>query len=99
MNYTATCHADPRNEQLNGADHGEVNPVGVVAAALWAVGLIAGIVALATGHGAAATVILSFAVMAPWVGLAWVSRSQPLAARSGPVRSLSGGRELQLTAH
>jgi hypothetical protein len=49
---------------------------GVVAAAVWAVGLVVGVLALVTGHAGAAVVALLLAVVAPWFGLAWVSRSQ-----------------------
>jgi hypothetical protein len=49
---------------------------GLVAAAVWAVGLAVGVLALVTGHVGAAVVALLVAVVAPWFGLAWVSRSQ-----------------------
>jgi hypothetical protein len=49
---------------------------GRVAAAVWAVGLVVGVLALATGHAGAAVVALLPAVAAPWGGLAWISRSQ-----------------------
>ncbi len=49
---------------------------GLVAAAVWAVGLAVGVLALVTGHVGAAVVALLLAVVAPWFGLACVSRSQ-----------------------
>ena len=49
---------------------------GLVAAALWAVGLMAGVVALVSGHAAVAVAALIVAVAAPWFGLAWVTRSR-----------------------
>lgn len=50
--------------------------VGRVAASIWVVGLVFGVLALVTGHAGAAIVALLLAVVAPWVGLAFVSRSQ-----------------------
>jgi hypothetical protein len=49
---------------------------GLVAAAVWVVGLAVGVLALVTGHAGVAVVALLLAVVAPWFGLAWVSRSQ-----------------------
>jgi hypothetical protein len=49
---------------------------GAVAAATWAVGLVVGVLAIATGHAVLAIATLVLAVAAPWVGLAWVSRSR-----------------------
>ncbi|OBK31085.1 hypothetical protein A5634_14710 [Mycobacterium asiaticum] len=49
---------------------------GSVAAATWTVGLIIGLIALATGHELLAGVSLVLAIMSPWFGLAWVSHSQ-----------------------
>ncbi|HTY34336.1 hypothetical protein [Mycobacterium sp.] len=49
---------------------------GRVAAALWAFGVVAGVLALLTGHAALAIMGLALAVAAPWCGLAWVSHSQ-----------------------
>jgi hypothetical protein len=49
---------------------------GLVAAAIWAVGLAVGVLALVIGHPGAAIVALLAAVAAPWFGLASVSRSQ-----------------------
>ncbi|GAB3007992.1 hypothetical protein [Mycobacterium bourgelatii] len=79
MSYTATsCE---RSALFTGADDNGVRLPGLIAAVTWAVGLVAGMISLATGHGAVAIVILTLAVMSPWVGLAWVSRSRPT---SGP---------------
>jgi hypothetical protein len=100
MNDTAVSHDAGRDAQFTvcaGNDSG-VSVPGVIAAVIWAVGLVAGLIALATGHGVLATVVLSFAVMSPWVGLAWVSRSQPISRLSEPAEALSGHRELQFTA-
>jgi len=49
---------------------------GLMAAAIWAVGLAVGVVALVTGHAGTAVVALLLAVAAPWFGLASVSRGQ-----------------------
>jgi hypothetical protein len=48
----------------------------LVAAAVWAVGLVVGVLALLAGHAGAAVVALILAVGAPWFGLAWVSHGQ-----------------------
>ncbi|ORB87485.1 hypothetical protein B1987_12700 [Mycobacterium kansasii] len=52
-----------------------VNVPGLVAAVVWATGLLLGLVLLTTGHSVVAAAILVVAVMAPWIGLA-VSRSR-----------------------
>jgi hypothetical protein len=49
---------------------------GMMAAAIWVVGLVVGVVAIATGHAGLAILALALAVTAPWVGLAWVSHSR-----------------------
>ncbi len=49
---------------------------GRVAAALWALGVLAGVLALLTGHAGLAIAGLLLAVAAPWFGLAWVSHSR-----------------------
>ncbi|OBI84069.1 hypothetical protein [Mycobacterium sp. 1245805.9] len=49
---------------------------GLVAAAVWAVGLAVGVLALVAGHPGVAVLALFLAVVAPWFGLAFVSRSQ-----------------------
>jgi hypothetical protein len=49
---------------------------GLVAAAIWVVGLVIGVAAFATGHTWIALVALVAAVLAPWFGLAWVSHTQ-----------------------
>ncbi|BDB45449.1 MULTISPECIES: hypothetical protein [Mycobacterium] len=49
---------------------------GLAAAGVWAVGLIVGVVALLTGHLLVAGVALVLAIMAPWFGMAWVSRGR-----------------------
>lgn len=49
---------------------------GVAAAAVWVLGLLAGLVALATGHELMAGVALVAAIMSPWFGMAWASRTQ-----------------------
>lgn len=71
--------------ETSSALHGATGPraqfsgPGLVAASLWALGLLVGLCALATGHALVAIVALILAVAAPWFGLAWVSRSQPRA--------------------
>ncbi len=66
---------------------------GRVAAAVWALGVLAGVLALLTGHAGLAIAGLVLAVAAPWVGLAWVSHSHrradgsAWAAGSAPVIS------------
>lgn len=70
MNHTASGLTTSESDQ-SGA-----SLPGLVAAAIWAVGLMAGLVALATGHAAVAAVCLVLAAMSPWLGLAWVSHSQ-----------------------
>jgi hypothetical protein len=54
---------------------------GVVAAAIWAVGLVVGVLAMVTGHAGLAIVALVLAVAAPWLGLAWVSHHRRRAYR------------------
>ncbi|AGZ51062.1 hypothetical protein NIIDMKKI_00690 [Mycobacterium kansasii] len=66
------------------------NVPGLVAAGLWAVGLVAGLVLLATGHEVVAAVILVVAVMSPWFGLA-VSRSRIPASGSGEPETMPNG--------
>lgn len=66
------------------------NVPGLVAAGIWAVGLVAGLVLLATGHEVVAAVILVVAVMSPWFGLA-VSRSRIPAYGSGEPQTMPNG--------
>lgn len=67
---------------------------GRVAAALWALGVLAGVLALLTGHAGLAIAGLVLAVAAPWFGLAWVShsrrRTNGSAWPAGPAMSLRG---------
>lgn len=58
---------------------------GLIAAAVWVVGLAVGAIALAVGQPTMAAVALVLAVAAPWFGLVWVSRSRRVALRSRPV--------------
>lgn len=58
------------------SDERTVSVPGVVAAAIWAVGLAIGLAAMAAGHELLAGVSLVLAIMSPWVGLAWVARNQ-----------------------
>ncbi|CAM4113433.1 hypothetical protein MB901379_04583 [Mycobacterium basiliense] len=51
---------------------------GMIVAATWALGLLIGLVGLATGHASVAVAALVLAVISPWIGLVWKSR--------GPVR-------------
>ncbi|UGT91740.1 hypothetical protein [Mycobacterium ostraviense] len=66
------------------------NVSGLVAAGVWAVGLVAGLVLLATGHEVVAAMILVAAVMSPWFGLA-VSRSRIPASGSGAPETMPNG--------
>lgn len=79
MQYTASGIAASESDQT------VVSIPGLVAAAAWAVGLIVGLVALAIGHVALAGVSLVLAIMAPWIGLAWVSHNQRRVATAGPI--------------
>lgn len=53
-----------------------VSVPGVIAASVWAIGLLIGLIALGTGHDLVAVPALSLAIMSPWFGLAWVARAQ-----------------------
>jgi hypothetical protein len=55
---------------------------GRVAAALWALGVLAGVLALPTGHAGLAIAGLVLAVASPWFGLAWVSHNHRQADES-----------------
>ncbi|MCV7079629.1 hypothetical protein H7I94_31530 [Mycobacterium szulgai] len=70
MHYTANGVAAGESDQSG------VSIPGLIAAGVWAIGLVVGLIALATGHAAVAGVSLVLAVMSPWFGLAWVSHSQ-----------------------
>jgi hypothetical protein len=48
-----------------------------VAAAVWAVGLVVGLIAFANGYLMVAAATLLLAVTAPWFGLAALLRSKP----------------------
>ncbi|ORB69122.1 hypothetical protein BST45_10790 [Mycobacterium shinjukuense] len=77
-----TIAPDPA-AQPTASEHGFRVP-GVVAAATWALGLAAGLIALATGHTAVAIGALSGAIMSPWIGLAWMSHGQRQVVDSEP---------------
>lgn len=62
-----------RSDPAEGTTSSDFNPVGIAVAAIWAIGLVVGIVALATGHIGVALMTLSIAVAAPFLGLAWTS--------------------------
>lgn len=66
-------------ENVNRSD---VNVVGVAFAVIWAIGLVLGIIALATGQLGPALIALLTAVVAPFFGLAWTrfSGSFPVSA-------------------
>lgn len=100
MNDTATRDDVQRDAHFasSAANQSGVSVPGVIAAAIWAVGLVAAVIALATGHGAVATVILLVAVMSPWLGLAWVSRGRSGDWQSQGSAAPSDCRELQFTA-
>jgi hypothetical protein len=54
----------------------EFSVPGLVAAAIWALGLVIGVLALVNGNAGVAVAALVMAVAAPWFGLAWISHSQ-----------------------
>jgi hypothetical protein len=54
----------------------EFSVPGLVAAAIWALGLVIGVLALVNGNAGVAIVALVIAVAAPWFGLAWISHCQ-----------------------
>ncbi|MBW0018445.1 MAG: hypothetical protein JO236_12995 [Mycobacterium sp.] len=74
---TGSAHVNriPYGDKVNGGDEGVSIP-GVVAALAWAVALVAGLLALAAGRFLLGTAALTFAVSAPWFGLALVSRAR-----------------------
>jgi hypothetical protein len=45
--------------------------LGLVVAAVWLVGLVLGVSALVVGHPVVAAVAVVFALVAPWLALAW----------------------------
>jgi hypothetical protein len=51
-----------------------INLPGLAAAAVWALAFVVGLVALAAGYFMPATIALGLSVVAPWLGLAWVTR-------------------------
>lgn len=59
------------DRSADNSNSNDFNVVGIAVAAIWAIGLLAGIVALTTGHLGVALVALSIAVVAPLFGLAW----------------------------
>ncbi|BBZ46979.1 hypothetical protein MPRM_42600 [Mycobacterium parmense] len=56
---------------------------GVVAAAVWAIGVVVGLVALTAGHPGVALAALVVGVAAPCVGVAWLLREEA-ATQPGP---------------
>ncbi|WP_373456607.1 hypothetical protein, partial [Mycobacterium tuberculosis] len=69
MVYTgsdAGDHASAPQPSGSGSVPASVNVPGLVVAAVWAVGLVAGLVALTIGHLAVAAAALVVAVLAPW---------------------------------
>jgi len=69
---THALRSDRPAENTNSTD---LNAVGVVVAAIWVIGLMVGIVALATGHLGVASTALLIAVLTPLFGLAWTHHS------------------------
>lgn len=70
----ATMVTQPlRSDPVENTASSDFNPVGIAVAAIWAIGLVLGIIALATGHLGVALMALSIAVVAPFFGLAWTS--------------------------
>ncbi|CLY51018.1 cytochrome P450 [Mycobacterium tuberculosis] len=77
MVYTgsdAGDHASAPQPSGSGSVPASVNVPGLVVAAVWAVGLVAGLVALTIGHLAVAAAALVVAVMAPWCRVGPISR-------------------------
>lgn len=72
----ATIVTQPlRSDPAENTTSGDFNLVGIAVAATWAIGLVVGIAALATGHLGVALTALSIAVVAPFAGLALTSLS------------------------
>ena len=67
--------------------------LGLAAAAVWLVGLVPGVSALAAGHPVVAAVSVVLALVAPWLGLAW-----NLHARADDVQLPVAGGGVPLTA-
>lgn len=65
--------AEPVFRVLHGHDF---RVSGLVVAAIWAVGLAIGVIALVTGHIGAAIAALGVAASGPWLGLAWAAHAQ-----------------------
>lgn len=79
MVYTgsdAGDHASAPQPSGSGSVPASVNVPGLVVAAVWAVGLVAGLVALTIGHLAVAAAALVVAVMAPWCRVAYIAHGQ-----------------------
>ena len=74
-----------------------VNVSGLVAAGVWAVGLIAGLAFLLAGHEVVAAATLVVAVMSPWIGLAVISRSE--IPEDASVLSSHGRPAVEVAAH
>jgi hypothetical protein len=64
MAYTGNCAVE------NGAV-ARPTVLGLMAAAVWLVGLVVGVSALVAGHWAVAAMSVLLALVAPWLGLAW----------------------------
>ncbi len=69
--------------------------LGLVAAAVWLVGLVVGVTALMAGHPAVAAISVVSALVAPWLGLAWNLHAR---LRADDVRLPVRGHGLPLTA-
>jgi hypothetical protein len=59
----------------DGRDPEGPSPVGLLAAAAWAVGLAVGLAALIAGHPVAAAVAAIMGLLAPWFGLGWIGHT------------------------
>jgi hypothetical protein len=75
-----------------------VSAPGLLAAGIWTIGLVVGLIAVAAGHDLLAGVALVLAIASPWFGLAWVSgnqrsdmRRQRRTARAHQAESYAGG--------
>lgn len=69
---TQPLRSDRPAENTNSTDF---NVAGVAVAAIWAIGLTVGIVALVTGHLGVALISLLIAVVTPPFGLMWTHHS------------------------
>lgn len=77
---TMVTHALRSDRPAENTNSTDLNAVGVVVAAIWVIGLMVGIAALATGHLGVASTALLIAFLTPLFGLAWTHLSGTQAA-------------------